>query len=204
MALTMRNNNSRKVILISAILITTGIMIVFLLIGVLFSISSSFIGEFLLLNYAFFAKLQASFLIIAGILMIRSPQFISKITLPSRLEMYSQRIFEKENPFLSSFLIGTIYAIIAAPCASGIFVLVWSEMLLEPLGSQLLIVLFFAVGSGLPFFIMGIYMPSFTSGFMKSVHNARNKMMIGLGVILILAGMWLFLSETPNSYLNFN
>jgi hypothetical protein len=29
-------------------------------------------------------------------------------------------------------------------------------------------------------------------------------MMIGLGVILILAGMWLFLSETPNSYLNFN
>ena len=136
--------------------------------------------------------------------MIWTPSILSKITIPSRLEIFTHNIFERDNPYLSSFLIGTLYTIIAVPCASGIFVLVWVEMILEPLTIKFLIVLFFALGSGLPFFFMSLYVPSFNSTFMKSVNNARRKITIILGLILILVGIWLYSTDSPTTLINFN
>lgn len=186
---------------ISSVFLTMGIIIVFLIVGILFSVSSLFIGEFLLSNYATFAKIQATLLIIAGSLMIRTPNFITKITLPSRIDRFTQTIFERENPYLSSFTLGSLYTLIALPCASGIFVLIWSEMLGDPFISQLQTILFFALGSGIPFFFLSVYIPNFNSHLMNSVNDARNKIIISLGVILIITGIWLLLSETPNNYI---
>ncbi|MHA2504208.1 MAG: cytochrome c biogenesis CcdA family protein, partial [Candidatus Kariarchaeaceae archaeon] len=152
-AMILQTKQSRRTVIFSSFFLILGLMVVFLFIG---AISNS-IGSFLISNYSLFAKIQGAILILAGLFMIRTPSFIYKITLPDRVEnwLYDENR-GASRPYLFSFMLGLLFTIIAAPCASGFFLFVWFTLAGQTFTSQVALVLAFAVGVGLPFLLIAL------------------------------------------------
>lgn len=195
-ALTINSKYSKKVIFLSSLALLSGIMIVFFTIGLLFTYALSFLGSYLLRNYTVFKTIQATLLILAGVILIRKPSFMDKIQLPEKIERMIYDENQATKPFTLSFLIGLAYTIIAIPCAGGYFIAVWTSLIGESLWNQFLLVLAFTIGAGLPFMIMSLYVPRFRSSFIQTVHNAQSKISIGLGIMMILVGIWLLTTDS--------
>ena len=190
-AINVKSESSQKQSFFSSIALILGILVVFLTLGLI--VNAAF-RVFLLRNYVTFARLQGSLIAVAGFFMIKTPKIFSKIQLPDRIYdmLYQDNV--NRNPFLFSFGIGLIYTIIAAPCAGGYFLAVWSSLLGKTLLEQFILVLFFSIGAGFPFIFTSILLPQFRQDLMMKLHNASHKISVGLGIMLILAGIWLFTS----------
>jgi len=199
-AMTLRSNHSRLKIFLSSLFLISGLMVVFLSIGAI----SNLIGGFLLKNYALFAKIQGGILIIAGLLMIKTPGFIYEITLPDRLENWLYDENRSENrPYIFSFVLGLLFTIIATPCAAGFFLTVWGTLIGEAFGSQVLLVLAFSLGAGLPFMIMSLFLPQVRGDLINKMHSANSKISFVLGIFLVIIGIILIVDLLPTNTLLF-
>ncbi len=194
-AVTLKENQGRLTIFLSSIFLMLGLMTVFVFIGFI----SQFIGEFLLSNYNLFARIQGMIIIIAGIIIIRPPNFISSFSLPSQFQdwLYNEETILK-RPYLYNFILGLLFTLIAAPCAAGFFILSWNTLLeVDSFSSKLLLIFGFTLGVGLPFIFMSLFVPQVRAELVNKMHSATNKISIVLGIILIIIGSLLILDLSP-------
>ncbi|MCH8906199.1 MAG: cytochrome c biogenesis protein CcdA, partial [Candidatus Heimdallarchaeota archaeon] len=171
-ALTIQSKHNKKTIFISSLFLILGILTVFLTIGLI----SAQIGNFLLKNYSNFAKIQALLLILAGTVLIRPPNFFYKFQIPAKLENMLYNEDSARNPYLFNYIVGLSYTFIAAPCAGGIFIAVWRNMIASsnPIDPFLIIVAF-SLGAGMPFLFMSLYLPTLNSQIIGRIQNASRK-----------------------------
>ncbi len=181
---------SRKKTLLSSLLLILGIMIVFLIIGML----SNFIGDFLIRNLPLFTKIQAIIIIIAGLIMIKTPKIFYKIHLPEKIERMLYDESNDKNLYIFSFSLGLIYTIIAAPCAAGFFLGFWGLLINEVFINQLLLVLVFSFGAGIPFIVLGLILPDIQPSTVGKIHKSTRGLSITLGIIFIALGIWIYIS----------
>ena len=189
-AMILRTQESRKTVVFSSLFLISGLIVVFLFIGAI----SNLIGAFLISNYSLFAKIQGGLLILAGGLMIKTPAFIYRITLPDKVEnwLYDEDR-GKNRPYVFSFILGLLFTIIAAPCASGFFLYVWSTLIGQSFPSQFLLVLAFSLGVGTPFLLISVFLPDISGETVGKMHATTNYISKILGVILIGVGIFLIL-----------
>ncbi len=188
LATQVKMKQSKMISILSSLALVAGIVIVFFGIGLL----SNLIGDFLILNYAFFARFQAVLLIIAGLILIASPSFMYNIKLPEWIENYIYSEDNQKNSIVFSFLLGLVYTIIAAPCAGGFFIAVWVNLLGQTAMNQLVLVLFFAIGAGLPFLMIGLFADEIRGETIGKIHAASSRISKILGSIFILVGIYIF------------
>lgn len=192
-AITVKTEQSSRNTLLSSLFLIAGILVVFGFFGLIINL----LGSFLIRNYSSFAKLQSIILVIAGVIMIKTPNLITKIHLPIRIERFLFTENKNQNIYVFNFLVGLSYTIIAAPCAASIFITVWANFIGKSIIYQFFIVLSFSFGAGLPFIIMSLYIPQIRSDIIGKIHNAQRKISITLGIILIFVGLWLYTEVSP-------
>ncbi len=188
-ALVTKSGHSQLKSFLSSLSLMLGVLIVFFILG---SLTTNAIQLFLTNNFLTFVKFQAVFLFIAGILLIRPPDFISKIQVPEKFYNFLGNEEKEANPYLASFILGLLYTIIAAPCAGGYFFAVVGNTVGLSLIDQFLLVLMFSIGAGLPFMIASMLLPQFAYDIQMKIGDAPHKISIALGVMLIIVSVWLF------------
>lgn len=181
-----KTTNSQKEGLISSLMVILGILVVFSLFGLL----SGLIGSFLFENYNIFGLIQGLLILISGLVLLISPSFLYNIHLPARLENYIYRDTQK-NKYYISFILGLAYTIIAAPCAAGYFILVWSSILQQQFTSKIIILLAFALGAGIPFILISVFIGNIKSSTVNIIHKTTVLTSKFLGLILIGASFFL-------------
>lgn len=194
LATQVKMKQSKMTSLMSSLALILGIVVVFFSIGF---IANKF-EQALIQNYFIFAKIQAAILIIAGLILIKTPSFMYKIRLPSKLENFIYSENTQKNSILFSFILGLVYTIIAAPCAGALFLGVWSQLIGQTIFDQFLLVLFFAIGAGLPFLAMSLFIEDITPKTIGKIHSTSSKITIILGIIFILVGIWLIFDSTKS------
>lgn len=194
LATQMKMKQSKMTSLLSSLALILGIVVVFFSIGF---IANKF-EQALIQNYFIFARIQAVILIIAGLILIKTPSFMYKIRLPSKLENFIYSENAQKNSILFSFILGLVYTIIAAPCAGGLFLGVWSQLIGQTIIDQFLLVLFFALGAGLPFLAMSLFIEDITPKTIGRIHSTSSKISIILGIIFIMVGIWLIFDSTKS------
>lgn len=193
-ATSVRAKQSQKQAILSSLALISGIIVVFFLIGL---VSSTFLGAFLLDNVQILATIQAALLVIAGLIMIRTPSFIYKIRLPSKIENAIYDEEKSKNMYLFNFILGLLYTIIAAPCAAGYFLAVWGFMLDISLLDQFLLVVIFSIAAGLPFLVMSLFLPEIQGETIGKIHSTSSTLSKIMGVIFVGVGIWLYLDVNP-------
>ena len=177
-AYSVKSNQSRKNSITSSLGLITGILVIFLIIGSV----TNLIGMFLLNNYSKFAIIQSTILIIAGILLIKTPSLIYKIKLPNKFQKILDGDTEISNPFIMGFMLGLVFALIAAPCASGFFIYIWGGLIGKSFLDQFLLVLAFGIGIGLPFLLIGFFMPNIGGETIGKIHQFNKYVSVLLGL----------------------
>ena len=139
-------------------------------------------------------------MILAGIFMIKTPSFFYKITLPDKVEawLYDEER-GKNRPYIFSYILGLLFTIIAAPCAGGFFLAVWGGLIGESFISQLVLVLSFSIGAGIPFMMMSLFLPQLRADVISKMHSANSKIAIVLGIVLIIIGVVLIMDLLPSN-----
>lgn len=194
LATQMKMKQSKMTSLLSSLALILGIVVVFFSIGFIANIFE----QALIQNYFIFARIQAVILIIAGLILIKTPSFMYKIRLPSKLENFIYSENAQKNSILFSFILGLVYTIIAAPCAGALFLGVWSQLIGQTIIDQFLLVLFFALGAGLPFLAMSLFIEDITPKTIGRIHSTSSKISIILGIIFIMVGIWLIFDSTKS------
>ena len=186
------NKTSRPKLLLSVLILGAGVMLVFSIFGLIYNVT---LGSFLIKNYATFLLVQGLVLFLAGLFLIKTPQFILNITLPSKLNdlMYSERV--QSNTYLLSFIVGLFYTIIAAPCAFSYFLWEWSLVLAETIFTKILAFGLYTIGAILPFLVIAGFFTEIKSQFAKRVQQGSNLAKYIFGIILIGIGVYLTLSS---------
>lgn len=186
-ATQLKLKQSKFVSFLSSLALITGIIIVFLAIGLL----SNSISGALLKNYATFATIQSLLLIFAGILLIKTPQFMYNIRLPEKLEAFLYNENAQRNSIFFSFILGLVYTIIAAPCAGALFLTVWNMLLGQSFVNQFILVFFFAVGAGFPFLFISLFVDELQPKTIGKIHSASSNISLFLGIIFVILGLYL-------------
>lgn len=194
LATQVKMKQSKMTSLLSSLALILGIVVVFFSIGF---IANKF-EQALIQNYFIFARIQAVILIIAGLILIKTPSFMYKIRLPSKLENFIYSENAQKNSILFSFILGLVYTIIAAPCAGALFLGVWSQLIGQTIIDQFLLVLFFALGAGLPFLAMSLFIEDITPKTIGRIHSTSSKISIILGIIFIMVGILLIFDSTKS------
>lgn len=186
------NKTSKPKILLSVLVLGSGVMIVFSALGLLYNAA---IGTFLISNYSSFLLVQGLLLLIAGVLLIWTPKFILNIALPSSLNnlMYSEKV--QGNTILLSFIVGLFYTIIAAPCAFSYFLWEWSLVLAQPMSIKILSFFFFTLGAIIPFFGIALFLPEIKTQFSKRIQKGSNIAKYLFGAVLLIIGLYLILGS---------
>ncbi|MHA2274915.1 MAG: cytochrome c biogenesis CcdA family protein [Candidatus Kariarchaeaceae archaeon] len=187
-AIVTKSGYSKSRSLFSSFSLIAGVLLVFL--SLTFLTNQAF-RSFLIDNYVSFATLQAIFLMVAGILMLRPPLFLSKIQIPAWFYKMISNEEKEPNPYLVSFILGLLYTIIAAPCAGGYFFAFWNNLLGLAFVEQFILVLMFSLGAGTPFLIASVIMPEFGQDLTMRFQDASHKISQILGIMLIIVGFWL-------------
>jgi len=186
------NKTSRPKLLLSVLILGAGVMLVFSTFGLIYNVT---LGTFLIKNYATFLLVQGMVLFIAGLFLIKTPQLILNITLPSKLNdlMYSERV--QSNTYLLSFIVGLFYTIIAAPCAFSYFLWEWSMVLTESILAKIMAFALYTIGAILPFLLIAGFFTEIKSQFAKRVQQGSNLAKYIFGIILVGIGVYLVLSS---------
>lgn len=184
--------------LISSILVTLGIMTVFVGAGLLVNtILTSLLG-FLGNNYKLFRFSQGLLLTIFGLLLIFGITF--NINRLWEASAFSNTFITKfKNPWFVAYLIGFFFSLLAAPCALIIFLTLFTLIAGQGPAVTISMMILFSLGAGIPFVIIGVIVPSIKNTFeekfitSKNVIEGANKLNRYLpyitGSILVLVGI---------------
>ncbi|MCH8908356.1 MAG: hypothetical protein IH840_14810 [Candidatus Heimdallarchaeota archaeon] len=194
LAIISSSGNSLRKRTISVFALMLGVFIVFFVMSIFLNAT---ISRFLILNYVTFARFQAILLILSGYLIIQKPSFLSKIQVPNKFYQLLYDHEDKPSPIKISFMLGLFYTIIAAPCAGGYFITIWLQTLGKSIIEQVLLILVFSIGVGLPFLVFSVLFPSTKSINIPGLGATSNRISIVVGIILILSGFYLFLTVYP-------
>lgn len=175
----------------SAVLLTAGILTVLLLFA---WFASYTLTSFLIRNYFYFAIFQASILIISGIILVKTPSFIYNIKLPEKIENWIFSDDDSKNFYVLSYVLGLIFTIIAAPCASGYFLSVLAMSISKVFLEQTIILMSYSIGAGLPFLIFSVFNVKITGDTIGKIHWLNNRLSLFLGSILIIIGGWILIT----------
>lgn len=184
--------------LISSILVTLGIMTVFVLSGLIVNTILTSLIVYLGNNYKLFRSLQGLLLIILGLLLILGISV--NITRLWEASAFSNSFISKfKNPWLVAYLIGFFFSLLAAPCAIIIFLTIFTLIAGQGPIVTILMMILFSIGAGIPFVIIGVIVPILKQGFeekfitSKNVVEGANKLNRYLpyftGSILVLIGI---------------
>ncbi|OLS19447.1 MAG: Thiol:disulfide interchange protein DsbD [Candidatus Heimdallarchaeota archaeon LC_2] len=188
-ALVTKSGHSQVKSFFSSLSLMLGVLLVFLALS---SLTNNAIQVFLTTNFVTFAKIQGVFLFIAGVFLIRTPAFLSKIQIPEKFYNRLGNGEKEANPYYTSFLLGLLFTIIAAPCAGGYFFAVVSNTVGLSFLDQFLLVLMFSIGVGAPFMISSMLLPQFATDIQMKIGDAPHKISVALGFMLIAVSIWLF------------
>lgn len=154
------NSNITKGI-ITSIAVTLGIMTVFVFFGIVIKFISNQVLFFFSNNFRQFQLLTGALLIVLGFALVLK----LSVNIGGRLSEFSgssQQWLQKfENPYISSYLIGVFFAVIAAPCAIIYFLTLFSIVAFETTLNVIIFMLIFSLGAGIPFFLIGVAVPIF-------------------------------------------
>ena len=177
-----------------SLLFISGFSLIFVLMGA----SASYLGQVLVQYQSWIMKVGGVLIIILGI------HFTGLISIPF-LQM--ERRFElKKKPFgyVGSFLVGVVFAAGWTPCVGPIL----STILLYASASKsyttgVVLLAFYSMGLGIPFFIASLAINSFLSAFDKIKRYLRVVTIVS-GIFLVIIGILLLtdLFTTLNNYMN--
>ncbi|OLS19449.1 MAG: hypothetical protein HeimC2_41290 [Candidatus Heimdallarchaeota archaeon LC_2] len=186
-ALSLKNEPSKKSGIGSSLSLIVGIVTVLLAFTLIMNYT---IISFLISNYLYFAMGQGILLILAGILLIKTPAIIYNIKIPSSIEnwLFSDK---KKNFITMSYVLGILYTIIAAPCALGYFLGVISTVVNKQIIEQLFLITSYSFGAGLPFFLYAIFSPILSSNSIDGFHRFSNKASKIIGGVILFLGAWM-------------
>ncbi|MFX0092340.1 MAG: cytochrome c biogenesis CcdA family protein [Candidatus Hodarchaeota archaeon] len=174
---------------LASLLVTLGIMVVFIGLAFLFSGISGFFSMY----YLQFRFYQGVLLVIFGILLTLNVSFTSfKVNEISAKAMnYIQGL---SNVWVMSFLIGVLFALLAAPCGivvfGTLFVIIGAQ---ASIIESLTLVILFSVGAGVPFFIIAGLIPFLKDALLEQKGKIFQYLPRIVGIIVIGTGMFLML-----------
>lgn len=176
------SNSIRRLTAMHSLFFILGFSIVFVLLGITFAYLGSFFG----IKKIWLEKVGGLFIILFGLHLLGAfrLRFLNK---EKKLTYH-----RKEVSYFSSFFIGVAFGVGWTPCVGPILgsILVYASTF-ESLPRAAVLLLFYSLGLGAPFFIAGLavnqflYLFSRAKAFMKFVP-------IITGLFLILAGIMLF------------
>ncbi|MHA2250360.1 MAG: cytochrome c biogenesis CcdA family protein [Candidatus Kariarchaeaceae archaeon] len=175
----------------AGLLVTLGIGTVFVTFGVLLSSFEGILGEFLGKNYLSFRFYQGLILLLLGIMLTTRISFGGNKL--SSLSDHTQNFLHRvENPWLLSYLIGVFFSILAAPCAIVVFGSLIVLMANNPgIWAAILLNASFSLGAGIPFFMMGILIPSVKNAVLDNSEKIVKFIPVITGIIISLVGVFL-------------
>ena len=186
-ALSLKNEPSKKSGIASSLSLIVGIVTVLLAFTLIMNYT---IISFLISNYLYFAIGQGILLIIAGILLLKTPAIIYNIKIPSRIENWL--FSDKEKNFMTmSYVLGVLYTIIAAPCALGYFLGVISTLVNRQILEQFFLITSYSIGAGLPFLLYAIFSPILSSNSIDGFHKFSTSASKIIGGIILILGSWM-------------
>ncbi len=177
-----------------SLLFIAGFSLVFILMGA----SASYLGQVLVQYQSWIMKAGGILIIVLGI------HFTGLITIPFLQVEKHFELRQKPLGYLGSFLVGVVFAAGWTPCVGPIL----STILLYASATQsfttgILLLAFYSLGLGLPFFLSSLAINSFLSAFQKIKSYMRVITVIS-GVFMIAIGILLVtdLFTTLNNYMN--
>jgi cytochrome c-type biogenesis protein len=170
---------------LNSIFFILGFSVVFILLGA----SATFLGKFLLSRLAILYKVAGVIIIIFGLHLLG----LFKIPFLN----YEKRFHSRTKPlgFLGAFLVGLAFAFGWTPCIgpilAGILLLASNQ---ETVGKGIVLLSFYSLGLGIPFFLTGIGFNRFL-GFSGWLRRHYRTIEILSGVFLILVGLLIFFNS---------
>ncbi|MFW9996338.1 MAG: cytochrome c biogenesis CcdA family protein [Candidatus Odinarchaeota archaeon] len=182
----------------TSVLVTLGIMTVFVVFGLLFNGIIGFFAD----NYNNFRTLQGIILAILGLLLILG----ISITVPKIWEVSAfahNYISRFQNPWVVAYIIGFFFALLAAPCAIILFLTVFALIAGATLIDTILLMVFFSLGAGIPFIIIGVLIPAIRQGFEERFDTSKSVLLSShkinqylpriIGVVILITGLALII-----------
>lgn len=172
-----------KKVAMNSLFFIFGFSVVFILLGA----SSTFLGNFILAHkFTLFNKIAGGIVILFGLHLLG----VFKISFLN----YEKRFHVRRKSFgiLGSFLIGFAFAFGWTPCVGPILApILGMAALKESVTQGILLLAFYSLGLGIPFFIAGIGFNTFLRVFQK-VKRYFNVIEIISGLFLIGVGLLIF------------
>jgi cytochrome c biogenesis protein CcdA len=113
------------------------------------------------------------------------------VSLPLRMTPYTSRLVSRFRTMPGIFLLGSIFAILFAPCAIAPLLILIEFILISNTITPIFLLLAFSTGILTPFFILGVCRNSIPEEHIMRYGGIVQK--VG-GMLLILLGIWLILS----------
>lgn len=174
--------------LIASLLVTMGIMTVFILMGLLVN---TFLFDFFNDNFREFRFFQGVLLVILG-LILGFQISVGTMQLSELSGKFSTRLQNLNNPWLTSYLIGLFFSLLGAPCGIVAFGTVFLIAATKTTFEIIILMLIFSVGAGIPFFVISGFLPSFQKTLKKDAWIIMNLSKIA-GLIVIITGLYLII-----------
>ena len=175
-----------KRISVNSIFFILGFSLVFILLGA----SSTFLGNFLSANkYTLFNRIAGAIVILFGLHLIG----VFKISFLN----YEKRVHvqKKSLGVLGSFLVGFAFAFGWTPCVGPILApILGIAATKESLSQGILLLAFYSLGLGIPFFLAGIGFNTFLRVFHK-IKRYFNIIEIVSGIFLVIVGVLIFFNS---------
>ncbi|MCE7733773.1 MAG: redoxin domain-containing protein [Candidatus Heimdallarchaeota archaeon] len=173
----------------SSLLVILGILSILLAFSLIISYT---LTSFLIQNYLYFALFQAITLILGGMILIKTPNIFYKIKLPHRIEEWVFSEGSNRNYFGISYVFGLIFTLIAAPCASGYFLSIMVLSLSRLFVEQLIILLSYSIGAGIPILVFNIFNVKMGSKSIGNIHLINKRLSLIAGLLIIGMGVWIW------------
>jgi cytochrome c-type biogenesis protein len=175
----------RRLILTNSLLFILGFSVLFTVMGA----SATLIGQFLVAH-------RDTIRIVGGIMVILFGLFISGVFSFAFLQQ-EKKLHLRAKPlgYLGSFLVGVTFAAGWTPCVGPLLssILLYASTA-ENLRSGILLLFFYSLGLGIPFFACSLALNSFLSLFQKTRRYLGVFTKVG-GALLVLVGVLLLLNS---------
>jgi cytochrome c-type biogenesis protein len=180
----------RSMILGHSLLFILGFSVLFTLLGA----SASFIGQLV-------AEYKDAIRMVGGILVILFGLFISGVFSLGFLQR-EKRFHLRDKPlgYLGSFVVGVAFAAGWTPCVGPILasILLYASTA-ENMRTGILLLLFYSLGLGLPFFACALALNTFLATFQKARRYLGVFTKVG-GILVIIVGVLLLTDSFPLLY----
>ncbi|RMG30581.1 MAG: cytochrome c biogenesis protein CcdA [Methanobacteriota archaeon] len=175
----------------TAIAVSLGILTVFLFLGLILDFFNEVVTDFFNPNYVNFRFFQGLLLVIFGLMYSFNKNLGSGFfsNLSDRVQSFLTKV---ENPWITAYLIGIFFSVLAAPCAIILFVTFFTLLIATPtLVAKISLSLTFSLGIGIPFLLMGALIPSIKETLDDSKDKLFRYMPYVTGTIISLTGVYL-------------